>query len=150
MAASDFSYSALLAADAAGGLAGGIILESRGLLPPRPNSAFVLAAIWCMALLGIRLVEFVPAVDGGVVRCRLRGTRFQCDGANPGSDECAGRDPRRRDRRLLDVELGMRTFSGLSVGVLGAAVGIHHSLALSAGVLFALYATVYLVRLARR
>jgi len=46
--------------------------------------------------------------------------------------------------------MGMRTFSGLSVGVLGAAVGIHHSLATSAGVLFALYVTVYLVRLARR
>ena len=46
--------------------------------------------------------------------------------------------------------MGLRTFSGLSVGVLGEALGIHHSLALSAGVLFALYATMYLVRLVRR
>jgi hypothetical protein len=46
--------------------------------------------------------------------------------------------------------MGLRTFSGLSVGVLGEALGIHHSLALSAGVLFVLYATVYLVRLVRR
>src|SRR5271165_1304551 len=40
----DFSYGMLLAADAAGGLAGGLILESRGLLAPRPDSVFVLAA----------------------------------------------------------------------------------------------------------
>ena len=48
----DFSYSMLLAADAAGGLAGGVILETRGLLQPRARTAFILAMIWCCALIG--------------------------------------------------------------------------------------------------
>jgi MFS family permease len=39
-------YSALLAADAAGALTGGVVLESRG-LNPNPRSAFVLAMLWC-------------------------------------------------------------------------------------------------------
>jgi MFS family permease len=44
------AYSLLLGADAAGGLAAGIILESRGLLTPNTRTAFVLAMIWCVAL----------------------------------------------------------------------------------------------------
>ena len=42
--------------------------------------------------------------------------------------------------------MGMRTFSGLSVGLLGASVGIHDSLALSAAVLFAVIATMFIAR----
>ena len=45
--------------------------------------------------------------------------------------------------------MGMRTFSGLSVGLLGARVGIHDSLALSAAVLFAVIATMFIGRLFR-
>jgi len=41
----DFAYGALLAADAAGGLIAGLILESRGLLPPKVRTAFILAMI---------------------------------------------------------------------------------------------------------
>jgi MFS family permease len=42
--------------------------------------------------------------------------------------------------------MGMRTFSGLSVGLLGAAVGIHDSLALSAALLFVLIAAMFAAR----
>src|SRR3546814_17067481 len=45
----DFSYSALLAADAAGALVAGLVLESRGLLQARAHTACVLAMIWCAA-----------------------------------------------------------------------------------------------------
>ena len=38
-----YAYSLLLGADAAGGLTAGIILESRGLLPPKTGTAFALA-----------------------------------------------------------------------------------------------------------
>ena len=34
---------------------------------------------------------------------------------------------------------GLRTFSGLSVGLLGASIGIHNSLSYSAAALFLLY-----------
>jgi hypothetical protein len=45
--------------------------------------------------------------------------------------------------------LGLRTFSGLSVGLLGASVGIHHSLALSAAALMTIYAVIFLARYLR-
>jgi hypothetical protein len=42
--------------------------------------------------------------------------------------------------------LGLRTFSGLSVGLLGASLGIHNSLALSAAGLFVVIAMMFLGR----
>jgi hypothetical protein len=39
--------------------------------------------------------------------------------------------------------LGMRAFSGITVGVFGAAIGIHWSLGLSAAVLLALLCLLY-------
>jgi len=39
--------------------------------------------------------------------------------------------------------MGLRTFSGLSVGLLGASLGVHNSLALSATALLALYAILF-------
>jgi hypothetical protein len=44
----------------------------------------------------------------------------------------------------------MRTFSGLSVGLLGASVGIHNSLSVSAAALFALIAALFVARNFRR
>ena len=38
--------------------------------------------------------------------------------------------------------MGLRTFSGLSVGLLGVSVGIHHSLALSAAVSVVLFCVI--------
>lgn len=146
----DLSYSTLLGADAAGGLAGGLLLESRGLLPPRPNSAFVLAAIWCIALLVFALsnsylLSIVVLFVAGFVELAFNAMAQTLVQMNA-PDEIRG--------GVIGVfsmsAMGLRTFSGLSVGVLGEALGIHHSLALSAGVLFVLYATVFLVRLVRR
>src|SRR5277367_552166 len=54
------SYSVLLAADAAGGLLAGIVLEGRGLLPPRPRTAIMLAMLWCAALAGFSLATSYP------------------------------------------------------------------------------------------
>jgi hypothetical protein len=44
---------------------------------------------------------------------------------------------------------GMRTFSGLSVGLLGAAIGIHWSLTASAAALFLAYVVLVVRRRAR-
>src|SRR4029077_6795756 len=40
------AYSMLLAADAAGGLLAGLILEGGGLLAPKPRTAMILALLW--------------------------------------------------------------------------------------------------------
>ena len=45
--------------------------------------------------------------------------------------------------------MGLRTFSGLSVGLLGASFGIHNSLALSAAALLILYAVLFVARYLR-
>jgi hypothetical protein len=45
--------------------------------------------------------------------------------------------------------MGLRTFSGLSVGLLGASIGIHNSLAWSAAALFVLYAVLFTARYLR-
>jgi hypothetical protein len=46
--------------------------------------------------------------------------------------------------------MGLRTFSGLSVGLVGSLVGIHNSLSYSAAVLFLLYAVIVTTRYAGR
>ena len=45
--------------------------------------------------------------------------------------------------------LGLRALSGLSIGVLGESIDIHHSLALSAGLLFLIYFALLVYRRVR-
>src|SRR5678816_686600 len=58
--AADVTYSMLFAADALGALSAGLVLESRGLLPPRVRSAFVLAILWCLAIGSFALSASYP------------------------------------------------------------------------------------------
>jgi MFS family permease len=146
----DFSYSVILAADAAGGLIAGLILESGGLLPPKVRTAFILAMIWCCALVGFaRSHTFAVAIAllfvAGFVELGFNSMAQTLVQLNaPG--EIRG--------RVLGVysmsALGMRTFSGLSVGLLGSIIGIHNSLGYSAAALFLLYAAVFATRHFRR
>jgi MFS family permease len=142
----DFSYGVLLAADAAGGLAAGLILESRGLLPPRVRTAFILAMIWCCALFGFARSNTYPLsisllFVAGFVELSFNAMAQSLVQLNaPG--EIRG--------RVLGVfsmfAMGLRTFSGLSVGLLGSLVGIHNSLSYSAAALFLLYAIIVATR----
>jgi len=45
---------------------------------------------------------------------------------------------------------GMRTFSGVCVGLLGASIGIHNSLSYSAMALFLLYIAIFITRFIAR
>jgi MFS family permease len=146
----DFSYGILLAADAAGGLAGGLVLESRGLLPPNTRTAFILAMIWCLALIGFaRTNLYVLAITllfcAGFLELAFNSMAQALVQINA-PNEIRG--------RVLGVfsmsALGLRTFSGVSVGLLGASVGIHNSLALSAAALATLYAALFVARYLRR
>jgi hypothetical protein len=71
----------------------------------------------------------------------------------PPADSSAGccmNAPNEIRRRVIGVfslsAMGMRTFSGLSVGILGASVGIHNSLGFSAAVLFVIIAAMFAAR----
>ena len=146
----DFSYSMLLAADAAGGLAGGLLLESRGLLRPRAKTAFILAMIWCCALVG-----FARSNVYALAICLLFVAGFVELAFNSMAQALVQINaPGAIRGRVIGVfsmsSMGMRTFSGLSVGLLGATVGIHASLAYSATALLALIAALFAARHLRR
>jgi len=99
----DFTYSILLAADAAGGLAAGLILESGGLLPPKVRTAYFLAMIWCCALAGFaRSNSYALAITllfiAGFVELS-----FNSMAQSLVQLKRAGRDSRPGDRRLRDV-----------------------------------------------
>jgi MFS family permease len=146
----DFTYAALLGADAVGGLMAGVVLESRGLLPPRVRTAFVLAMIWCCALIGFaRSNSYVLSLAllfiAGFVELSFNAmaqalVQLNAPGAMRG--------------RVIGVfsmfAMGLRTFSGLSVGLLGSVIGIHNSLSYSAAALLVLYAAIFMVRNVRR
>lgn len=136
--AADMSYSMLLAADAAGALCAGLLLESRGLMRASPHTAFVLALVWCCTLTGFALsnsyaLSLALLFVAGFVELSffsMAQTLVQLS---------APADIRGRVIGVYSMSaLGMRTFSGVTIGVMGAAIGIHWSLALSAGALLAM------------
>ena len=126
------SYSMLLAADAAGGLLAGLALEGGGLLPPRPRTAIMLALSWCAALM-----VFALSRSYALALCFLFAAGFLELSFNAMAQSLvqlnAPLDMRGRVIGLFNMaSLGLRAFSGLSVGLLGSVIGIHWSLALSA------------------
>jgi len=132
----DFSYSMLLAADACGALTAGFALESRGWLQPRPGTACVLAMIWCIALGGFGMATSYPLALAllflaGFVELSFNSmaqTLVQLD---------APPDLRGRAIGVFSMFAnGLRTFSGITIGLVGARMGIHGSLLASSIVLF--------------
>lgn len=126
------TYGALLAADAAGALTAGIVLESRGLLAARPAVAMVLAVGWCVALIAFAVTPLYA-----VALPLLFAAGFMELSFNSMAQTLVQLNaPVALRGRIIGVysmaSLGMRTFSGITVGMLGAVVGIHWSLALSA------------------
>lgn len=124
-------YSALLAADAAGALTGGIVLESQG-LQPNPRTAFILAMLWCCAIAGFALSHFyvlslVLLFIAGFLELSFNSM------AQALVQIHAPAEIRGRVIGLYSMAgLGLRAFSGITVGIMGGVVGIHESLSLSA------------------
>jgi MFS family permease len=126
------SYSMLLAADAAGGLLAGLVLEGGGLLPPRPRTAIVLAVLWCAALMvfalaGTYWLALLFLFAAGFLELSFNAMAQSLVQLN------APIDKRGRIIGLFNMaSLGLRAFSGVSVGLIGNFIGVHWSLALSA------------------
>jgi hypothetical protein len=131
------SYSSLLAADAAGALAAGLLLEGRSLLMPRARTAIVLAMVWCIALTGFALatnyfVALALLFTAGFFELSFNAMAQTLVQLN------APVDMRGRVIGLFNMaSLGLRAFSGVSVGLIGSLIGVHWSLALSALVMLA-------------
>jgi MFS family permease len=123
------AYSALLGADAAGAMLAGVTLEA-GLRPfrPEPRNALRLAILWSIALCifswsrsySLSVVVLFAAGFCELSFSSLAQTVVQLEAP----DAIRG--------RVLGLysmaALGLRTFSGVIVGLLGSAVGVHISL----------------------
>lgn len=136
----DLTYSALLAADAAGALVAGILLESRGLLQPRVRTAIVLAMLWAGAIAGFALSSHLVAALILLFAAGFTELAFSAM-AQTVVQLNAPTDIRGRVIGLYNMAgLGLRAFAGVTVGLLGGLIGIHGSLAASAALFLILAA----------
>jgi MFS family permease len=134
----DFTYGMLLSADAAGALLAGIALESRGLLSPSARRAFVLAMLWCVTIIGFALARSYTLALALLFAAGFLELAYN---AMAQTLVQLHAPPAIRGRVIglyAMSALGMRSFSGLTVGLGGSLVGIHASLALSAAALLVL------------
>lgn len=131
----DVHYGMLLAANAAGALTAGVILESRGVLQANPRIAFVLVILWCLCMGGfalstVYLLSLALLFAAGFLNLAfgaMSQTLVQM---------YAPAHIRGRVIGLYGTSMnGMRAFSGVTIGMGGSLVGVHWSLALSAAML---------------
>jgi len=128
-------YFALAAADAAGALVGAVVLESRGLLPPRTATALLLSMLWCCALGTFALSRHYALALAALFCAGFLELSFNAM-AQALVQLNAPVDLRGRIIGVYAMSsLGLRFFSGITVGLLGGLLGIHASLALAAGLL---------------
>ena len=127
------SYMMLLGADAAGALVAGIVLEVRGgLFRIQPRTAMILAAGWAASLaLFAQTGAYWPAVSllfvAGFFELSFSSmvqTLVQMNAPDASRGRVLG---------LYNMAgSGLRTFSGITVGFVGGAIGIHLSMQLAA------------------
>jgi MFS family permease len=132
----DATYSLLLGADALGALTAAFVLEMRGLLRLTPRTAFALALIWCCALGGFAMAKSYPLALALLLVAGFVELSFNSMAQTLVQLHAPSQIRGRVIGVFMMASLGMRMFSGITVGVIGAIIGLHSSIALSAAVLF--------------
>jgi predicted MFS family arabinose efflux permease len=131
----DFAYSALLGANAAGAVIGGFLLEGRGWLPPRVQTAMISAILWCVVITSFALSQNYYLSLALLFAAGVLNLIF----SSMGQTIVQLLSPPQLRGRLIGLfamaSMGLKAFSGLTVGVLGGLIGVHWSLAASAMVL---------------
>jgi MFS family permease len=131
------AYGVLLFANGAGGVIGGVLLEATGRIRPTVTAAIVSTAVYGVTSLFFALTSSYPIallllLAGGIANLAamsITQTVVQL---------LAPPEQRGRVVGLYGVSAnGLRAGSGFTVGLLGAAIGIHLSLAVSAAALCA-------------
>jgi MFS family permease len=130
-------YSILLGANAAGALAGGLLLESRSLLAPRPQTAIAFTVLWCLVIVGFAAATNYPLAVALMFVAGFLNLAYSAMSQTLVQVHA----PERLRGRLIGLyntaNNGLRAFSGVTVGLAGSLIGIHWSLALSAIALLA-------------
>jgi MFS family permease len=139
----DFAYSALLGANAAGAVVGGFLLEGKGWLPPRVKTAIISAILWCVAIAAFALsYNYYLSLALLFVAGVLNLTFFSM-----AQTIVQLLSPPQLRGRLIGLfsmaSMGLKAFSGVTVGVVGGLIGVHWSLALSAMALLAITVTLF-------
>ena len=128
-------YSALLTASAAGALIAGILLEIRPILPLKARVAFCLAILWCGLMAGFALsinfyLSLLLLFFAGFLDLSFNSMAQTLVQLNTPTDL------RGRTIGLFSSSsLGLKTFSGISIGFGGSYFGIHASLFYSSMIL---------------
>jgi hypothetical protein len=143
-------YSMLLGADATGALTAGVLLESaRRLLPMTPRTALTLSLLWAASLLAFACVATYPVA---LVLLFLAGF-FELSFSSMAQTIVQLNAPDAIRGRVLGLfnmsALGLRAFSGITVGLVGSLLTVHLSLAVAAAGFFAVMSVV-LIRQPRR
>jgi MFS family permease len=145
-------YSILLAGNAAGAVLGAVLLETVAVLRPSTRAAILFAAAWAIAM------GLFPLASGYVVAVTLLVLAGMFNIAFTSMAQTlvqllAPPDARGRMVGLFNTAiLGLRAGSGVTVGVVGAAIGVHWSLMLSAALVVGITGALLArdARLARR
>jgi MFS family permease len=126
-------YSVLLAANAGGAILGTILLESVGSLRPSARTAVLCAGLWGLT---IGLFAFASSYPVAVALLVLAGV-FNLAFTSIAQTLVQILAPPRVRGSVVGLFntaiLGLRAGSGITVGVLGAVINVHWSLALSSG-----------------
>ena len=134
----------LLAADAAGAMLAAFALEKFEWLRTSPRMALGLAGVWSLALLGFALSSSYPLALGLLFIAGF----FELAFSSMAQTLVQLNAPAAIRGSVIGVynmaSLGLRAFSGITVGVLGTILGVHYSLAGSALVLLLLAAVLML------
>jgi MFS family permease len=132
------AYSVLLAANAAGAVVGGVLLETLGWLQARARTAIICAALWCLAIAGFALTGSYPMAllllfVAGILNLAFSAMSQTLAQLLPPAAE------RGRVVGLFSMaQSGLKVGRGFTVGMLGSMIGFHWSLALAALVLLLL------------
>jgi MFS family permease len=129
------AYSVLLAANAAGAVVGGVLLESLGWLQPRARTAIVCAVLWCLTIAGFALTSSYPVALALLFLAGVLNLAFSAIAQTLAQLLPPAAERGRVVGLFSMAQSGLKVGSGLTVGMLGSAIGFHWSLALAALVL---------------
>ena len=141
-------YTILLTASGIGAISAGIVLESCNFLQARPRTVFYLVFVWCLLIISFAAssnayISLVLLFFAGFLELSYKSmaqTLVQLNAPN---------EIRGRVIGLFNMSsLGLKSFSGFTVGIGGAIVGIHWSLGISAALLltFSIVLMIFVMR----